>query len=417
MYDKNNHIEEQDAFLKGFSEKLQNFEVPVDAECWSEIEARMQQKKRRIVPFWWWMSGGAAAVAIILLSISVLMQKPETGNSTAALMESSDSINTTNTHQPAPEVQITEKENFAVTKTKNLQSLKSVLSVSEATETLTDTTKAKVIPTQDAVQIALAKEDSSRMHDIVTGIKDRNQPVENNIASKNDVQEPVKDWTENFVKPDDKQTWFLAVAAGTGNSGNSVSTFAPAYTDALRSSIVGVAAKNTYIFAPEDFDNQNFYAPVSVSFLVGKKLNKTLKIETGLNYTFLMSHFSDTNIDADLTLHYLGLPVNITADLLKLNKLTLYASAGGMVEKGLRSVYEQHQYWGTQIIITNASTKISGLQWSVNSSVGAAYQLKNKIQLYLEPEFAYFFDNNQPISIRTTRPVVVGVNAGCKIEL
>jgi len=417
MYDKNNHIEEQDAFLKGFSEKLQNFEVPVDAECWNEIEARMQQKKRRIVPFWWWMSGGAAAVAIILLSVSVLMQKTETGNSTAVLMESSDSINTTNTHQPAPEVQITEKENFAVTKTKNLQTSKSVLSVSEVTETLTDTTKAKVIPTQDAVQIALAKEDSIRMHDIVTGIKDRNQPAENNIASGNDLQEPIKDWTEDFVKPEDNQNWFLAVAAGTGNSGNSVSTFAPAYTETLRSSIVGVAAKNTYIFAPEDFDNQNFYAPISISFLIGKKIHKAFKIETGLNYTFLMSHFSDTNIDADLTLHYLGLPVNITADLLKFNKLTLYASAGGMLEKGLRSVYEQHQYWGTQIITTNASTKIGGWQWSVNSSVGAAYQLKNKIQLYLEPEFAYFFDNDQPISIRTTRPVVVGVNAGCKIEL
>lgn len=36
---------EQDAFSEVFRQKLENHQLPVDAECWDEIEARLKSKK------------------------------------------------------------------------------------------------------------------------------------------------------------------------------------------------------------------------------------------------------------------------------------------------------------------------------------------------------------------------------------
>jgi len=68
-------------------------------------------------------------------------------------------------------------------------------------------------------------------------------------------------------------------------------------------------------------------------------------------------------------------------------KWGVYGSGGAMVEKGLRSVYVQNQHVGNQIITTTASTKIEGLQWSLNAALGVTYNIYKDIDIYLEPKF------------------------------
>jgi len=36
------------------------------------------------------------------------------------------------------------------------------------------------------------------------------------------------------------------------------------------------------------------------------------------------------------------------------------------------------------------------------------------MELYVEPRFSYYFDNNQPVSIRTDRPVSIGIGGGLR---
>ena len=88
-----------------------------------------------------------------------------------------------------------------------------------------------------------------------------------------------------------------------------------------------------------------------------------------------------------------------------------------MVEKGLRSIYIQNEYIGSQIITTDARTKIDGFQWSVNAMLGGMYNLYRNIGIYFEPKFSYYFDNDQPISARTDQPVVFGLTAGVRFKL
>ena len=98
------------------------------------------------------------------------------------------------------------------------------------------------------------------------------------------------------------------------------------------------------------------------------------------------------------------------------SKWKVYGSAGGMVEKGLRSIYIQEQHFGNQIITTTASTKIDGLQWSLNATIGGAYRLSDGIDVYFEPKCSYFFDNDQPLSIRTDRKLSGGIEGGLRFN-
>ena len=60
---------ERDAFSDIFRQKLENHEVPVDANSWDQINALLKSGKRRIIPFWLWLSGGAAVAALALLFV------------------------------------------------------------------------------------------------------------------------------------------------------------------------------------------------------------------------------------------------------------------------------------------------------------------------------------------------------------
>jgi hypothetical protein len=216
-----------------------------------------------------------------------------------------------------------------------------------------------------------------------------------------------------------KNEWLLAAAVGSGGSTslNGVNEFVMAD--------VGdkyfVAARPTYnsIMAPNDFSQKNFMSPLSFGLTARMNLSKTLGLESGLVYTYLLSTFEEHNFvsyDASLKLHYLGIPLNLVVQLWKFPKWEVYVSGGGMVEKGLRSIYTQHQYIGNQTITTTANTKIDGLQWSLNGAVGTTYKLQRNIGIYFEPKFSYFFDNDQPVSARTDRPVVIGLTAGLRFQ-
>jgi len=159
--------------------------------------------------------------------------------------------------------------------------------------------------------------------------------------------------------------------------------------------------------------------PVSFGFMVRKNLDKVWSLESGLVYTYMLSTFDNQGTqrrDAKLHLHYIGVPLNIVFRIWNNPIFEVYISGGGMVEKGLQSVYIQNEYYGNQIFTTNAQTNIDGLQWSLNGAIGTTYKLQRNIGIYFEPKFSYFFDNNQPVSARTDKPIVVGLTAGLRFQ-
>lgn len=173
------------------------------------------------------------------------------------------------------------------------------------------------------------------------------------------------------------------------------------------------------VLQPDDYDDISYNLPLSFGITARKKLGKRIAMETGLVYTYLSTNFQrngSTRIKGKLGLHYLGIPANLIVDLWDNSKWNIYASAGVMVEKGLRSVYTQHIYRASSEEEATVKTSIHGLQWSLNGSLGVSYRLLNDWSLYAEPRLSYFFDSNQPISIRTDKPLTVGFGLGVRFD-
>jgi hypothetical protein len=262
----------------------------------------------------------------------------------------------------------------------------------------------------------------------VTG---NNQKEENNVAENSrehsdSISEkkrtiPNSLIEESISEPDtkvkNKSGWLLATAVGLNGS---VPTGNGNYAASLSNqNIVTNATGNPNIMKPADFSNIIYSTPLSVGLIVRKNITKTWSIESGFEYTYLLTTFKNTVVqqtNAKLHLHYIGVPLNLIAQLWNNPKWEIYLSGGGKVEKGIRSVYVQNQYSNNQTITTTTSTNIDGVQWSVNGAVGTTYKIQQNIGLFFEPKISYYYNNNQPISIRTEFPVVFGLSAGVRFQ-
>jgi len=412
-----NNIDKPDKFNDFIREKLETHNSEVDPQIWSEIEARLQAKKRRIIPFWYWFSGGAAVAVIALLFMlrpfnnptnftakSIDNQKQKTNQITYSESKTKSLIEKTIQKSKEPNRHSIAPSQSTKNKQKNIDeiNLHQVEFTENTTANITVKKDSVIQPTVSTRSFAKAEE---KVVDS-TAVTKKLQvfPVwENNIASKKQTN-PEKDL-------------FLAAAFSAGGS---APTGSNDYLSAFGDKNI-VTAETTYaaVMAPNDFTNITYSTPVSFGLVVQKSLNESWKIESGLVYTYLSTAFQNSGVQqnsANLHLHYIGIPANLIFQVWKNQKWNAYLSGGGMVEKGVRSIYIQRQYLGNQIITTTAATNIDGFQWSTNAAVGITYKIQQHLGIYFEPKVSYFFNNNQPISARTDQPVVIGLTAGLRFQ-
>lgn len=131
-----------------------------------------------------------------------------------------------------------------------------------------------------------------------------------------------------------------------------------------------------------------------VSFRYG--FNEKLGIESGLTYTLLNSTFTTAagtangNTTGKQTLHYIGIPLNVTYNIIGSKLFNVYASAGGAMEKAVGGYFETTGHVDGKRSETNRnSLKPKELQWSLNASAGAQVNVLNQLGLYFEPGISY----------------------------
>lgn len=165
--------------------------------------------------------------------------------------------------------------------------------------------------------------------------------------------------------------------------------------------------------------------PVSVG--AGVKIDFTPKwsLGVGLNYTLLTRTFNgtythvseagaiDNLVTSDIrnSQHYIGIPVNAYYNIVSSKHVNFYAYAGGAVEK---CVYDKYR------VITNSivhKEPAKGVQLSANFGFGAEFMLGEHLGLYLDPSLRYYFDCDQPKSIRTEQPLMLGFELGFRFRL
>lgn len=164
--------------------------------------------------------------------------------------------------------------------------------------------------------------------------------------------------------------------------------------------------------------------PVSVGVGVKIGLSPRWAIGVGLDYTLLTRRFygtythvtgglEDRKVSSDIrnSQHYIGLPVNAYYSILDNDYINFYAYAGGAVEK---CVSDRYDLLSTTIVHRE---RPEGVQVSANAGIGVEFVLGKHLGLYLDPSLRYYFDCNQPTSIRTTQPFMLGFEIGLRVNL
>lgn len=162
--------------------------------------------------------------------------------------------------------------------------------------------------------------------------------------------------------------------------------------------------------------------PVRAGVSFRYDLGRRWSMETGLTYTMLSS-----DIDAgsefrrcliERKLHYIGIPLNASYDFLQKKRWSMYATAGGMLEKCV-SGREVAEYVANGVTSSTDTHEISvrELQWSVNAAVGAEFNFTPLIGIFAEPGVSWFFDNGSQIeTIYQDRPFNFNFRVGLRFS-
>lgn len=159
-----------------------------------------------------------------------------------------------------------------------------------------------------------------------------------------------------------------------------------------------------------------------VSFRYG--FNEKLGIESGLTYTLLNSTFTTAagtangNTTGKQTLHYIGIPLNVTYNIIGSKLFNVYASAGGAMEKAVGGYFETTGHVDGKRSETNRnSLKPKELQWSLNASAGAQVNVMNQLGLYVEPGISYRIPSGSQVrSIYTDKKLDFSIGFGIRFN-
>lgn len=407
MPDYKGHNEPLDSFSAGVKARMENHRLPVDTDCWNEIEAKMQVRPRRKAGRIGLFTVAAAAIALLLLLPLTDRMRRETVPEAWMAIPEFPSLNTPDVDRQLP---------FGPVVTQPLREWQGL---------------AVIPPFADEIGVP---DDEISLSPVDLPIQAKSENVKLFSGPEPERRVPENYYTEK-KKPETgnkRSKWLLATAFGTGGRPsllpNSLDYAVndPSYDMDAGNGFhpgkpgdVNTGGKPQAGISPEQYKDADYAPTLSVGFIVRKNLNKRLALESGLVYSYLYTKLHglpDMSGNAKLGLHYLGIPVNLVVNLWDDKRWNIYLSGGPMVEKGLRSIFRQEIWRSGSSSSVSEIGSIDGLQWSLNFSAGAAYRFLPDWSLYLEPRFSYYFDNYQPRSIRTDKSSVIGINAGVRFE-
>jgi len=404
-----------DEFSLSVRKKLENHQLAFEPDLWDSIQKAIEAPKKRRIPLWWWMPMGSVAVVALILMLRPVTN--EISYSTKSI--SKQTKKTITTKQTSVSFSQNSKSNAEIkSRINRVSSISNVENINSVTTSnpIETTSNLKESGSIAVVQLQKDTTDTFRIEpNKVEIVRNEKSTTKDSIKHPEYLIPPSTETISKKIKENNSK-WLLA--ASFASSSRPGSGFANLDATRLTNALTDVPTNYSTALNAMSFTNITYNTPLSFGFSLRKPLNNTFSAETGLVYTYLVTNYNNPTIsDARKELHYLGIPVNLIVNLLNLPKWEIYVSGGGMIEKGIRSYYTQHLYYISQTNTTTTQEGIDGIQLSLNTGAGVSYKIYQNLGIYFEPKLSYFFDNNQPISIRTNQPVILGLNVGLRYQL
>lgn len=408
MSEKNN-IFENDLLMRAILEGGQE-EVP--GHIWDAVsdglDKAAEDRRRKTVTLWWRRAGvSVAAVAAAVASVLVL-SRPEPVDIVPAAMHG-DMIAVVESAESTTAEDIVAKEAGDVLRTNAIDLVAYVpekTSGMQYDDILTETGNDQMT---DGVTEAT---------DDVATVYESQEVISKPVQEKTAIESFPDIWEDEHLNGKQIKTAVIVsgITGASGSQGKAQSGILKAPALTLPPAETGIKERNT---------QSTYGLPVSVGAGVKIEFTPRWSLGVGVNYTYLTRTFSGTythvneagTIDDLITSdirnsqHYIGIPVNAYYNIVNSKHVNFYAYAGGAVEK---CVYDKY------LVLTNSvvhKEPAKGVQLSANLGVGAEFMLGQHIGLYIDPSLRYYFDCDQPKSIRTAQPLMLGFELGFRFRL
>ena len=389
-------------------EKMLSYECPVDDSLWDGIEARLARMDRRRVVLRYFY-GAVAAAACVALGLFLF-----NGNDAPSQLQS------------APTVAVAEAAVPEVLETP--ATVQEIPSIADQIKALrSGAAVAEVLPSE------IAKAVESMAENAAPEAADET-PVAVEVG-----QEPAQDSPEVATTPSGNANGYRTPSGSRLMDDyylfdeDEVSGQSTHASLSISSNVSGIAKPDGFIYqmAPshsasssgkaggsvvEELTESSYSIPLSFGVQMRFPIVGKLSAGAGVNYTYLQRDFSalvnkaEKFPNASSRLHYMGLTVSVYYDFIREGRLTVYGRAGGAVDKCISAKYIFGDY--------SMNQDAAGLQWSANAGVGLEYRITEPLSIFVDPSASYyFFNHNQPKSIRTEQPLMFSLEAGLRFNL
>ncbi len=163
--------------------------------------------------------------------------------------------------------------------------------------------------------------------------------------------------------------------------------------------------------------------PMRFGLSAAFSLTDRLALETGLTYTQLNSDLREGSeksyYKGTQQLHYVGIPINLKYSIYTVGALTIYASAGALVEQCVSGKKEMD-------LVVNGKTEeqTSGpagstpMQLSFNAAAGLQYNFTPLVGIYAEPGVSYYVNDKSSLStVYKEHPWNFNVSLGLRFNI
>ena len=415
-------------------QKMAGYEERPSDELWAALseKAGLQASRRKVIPVWFW---GLSAAAALMAGIFVVTKVNDKSVNALGGITADVAVSEPVEAEMSEPIERTLAEDLAEVKSAESVSLADVAvgrkqeAVKVGIKQMVKVRKVKPVLTAEAATVE-SRVGAGVVEDLEETSVPENQdvdtvPVESSasavnedVTSVNAEEHAAMSWDEYLKEtPSEKARarrsggFSAGIVAGGAVGGNTSGSKPTAMVMGANPLAAGVtktdwidkdSKASTIVYnQPEVQEEYSHKIPVKVGLTARYNITGRLGVETGLTYSILSSSVKIGNSETgknwstgSQTLHYLGIPLNISFNILDSRYVNIYLTGGGMMEKSISGSIKTDEYVDGKFART-LTAKISpkGLQWSVNAAAGVQANILPQLGVFVEPGVSLIFYN------------------------
>lgn len=435
-------------------QKMAGYEERPSDELWAALseKAGLQESRRKVIPVWFW---GLSAAAALMAGIFVVTKVNDKSVNALGGITADVAVSKPVDAEVSEPVERTLAEDMAEVKSAESVSLADVAvgrkqeAAKVGIKQMVKDRKAKsaliaeAVPVESSLSAVAEDVTSVNTEKYAAEVPSENHDAREAATVESDTveqSEPAMSWDEYLKEtPSEKARarrsggFSAGIVAGGAVGGNTSGSKPTAMVMGANPLAAGVTktdwidkdskASAIVYNQPEVQEEYSHKIPVKVGLTARYNITGRLGVETGLTYSILSSSVKTGNSETgknwstgSQTLHYLGIPLNISFNILNSRYVNIYVTGGGMMEKSISGSIKTDEYVDGKFDRT-LTAKISpkGLQWSVNAAAGIQANILPQLGFFVEPGVSHHFKNGSRVrSIYTDKPTDFSLGFGLR---